>query len=88
MTRFGGIKSDRSDHYIFPFYKNLQEGRVELFEVITQLFKILGNCGLCYFGWLLLKLIVAILICKHPELTNEKVKYITHMIVKDKHHSN
>ena len=55
--------------------------------LLTQLLKILGYTGVCYFGWLLLKLIVAILICRHPELSNEKVKYITRMIAKDKHQS-
>ena len=55
--------------------------------LLTQLLKILGYTGVCYLGWLLLKLIVAILICRHPELSNEKVKYITRMIAKDKHQS-
>lgn len=55
--------------------------------VLTQFFKVLGCAGLCYFGWLFLKLIVTILICRHPELSNEKVKYITRMIAKDKHQS-
>ena len=60
---------------------------VELLETLTQLLKVLGSVGLCYFGYLILKLVVTILICKHPELSNEKVKYITHMIAKDKHQS-
>ena len=58
-----------------------------MLEVLTQLFKVLGSIGMCYFGYLILKLVVTILICKHPELSNEKVKYITHMIAKDKHQS-
>lgn len=32
----------------------------------------------------LLKAFVSWLICKHPRLSDEKVKYITHMITKDK----
>ncbi|WP_448902221.1 hypothetical protein [Eubacterium sp.] len=55
--------------------------------VLTKILNILGYTGLCYFGYLILKLVVTILICKHPELSNEKVKYITHMIAKDKHQS-
>lgn len=70
------------------FYEILTEGRVELLEVLTQLLKVLGSAGICYFGWLILKLVVTILICRHPELSNEKVKYITNMISKDKHQSN
>ena len=85
---FGNKYSGRSDQYIFPSYKNLQEGRVELLVVLTQFLKILGCAGLCYIGCLALKLVVTILICKHPELSETKVKYITRMIAKDKHQSN
>ena len=55
-----------------------------MLEVLTQLLKVLGSIGMCYFGYLILKLVVTILICKHPELSNEKVKYITEMISKNK----
>lgn len=55
--------------------------------VLTQSLKVLGCTGLCYFGYLILKLVVTVLICKYPELSNEKVKYITHMISKGKHQS-
>ena len=55
--------------------------------VLTQLLKILGCAGLCYFGYLTLKLVVTILICKNPKLSDDKVKYITRMISKDKHQS-
>ena len=68
--------------------KKLQEGRVELLVVLTEILKVLGCVGLCYFGYLTLKLVVAILICRHPELSEKKVKYITSMIAKDKHQSN
>lgn len=44
----------------------------------------LVSCGLfgfiCYVLWIVCKLIVTAMICKHPELSDEKVKYITHMI--------
>nr|DAD59812.1 MAG TPA: hypothetical protein [Bacteriophage sp.] len=60
---------------------------IGLLVVLTKILNILGYAGLCYFGYLLLKLVVTILICKHPELSNEKVKYITHMVAKDKHQS-
>nr|DAZ74740.1 MAG TPA: hypothetical protein [Caudoviricetes sp.] len=55
--------------------------------VLTQLLKILGCTGLCYFGYLILKLVAIILICKNSKLSDEKVKYITRMISKDKHQS-
>jgi len=58
-----------------------------LLVVLTQLLKILGCTGVCYFGYLILKLVATILICKNPKLSDEKVKYITRMISKDKHQS-
>jgi len=58
-----------------------------LLIVLTQLLKILGCTGLCYFGYLILKLVAIILICKNSKLSDEKVKYITRMISKDKHQS-
>jgi hypothetical protein len=77
--------SDRSGRYKFPSYEILTEGRVGLLEVFLRLISagIIG--GVCYILWLVLKLIVTHMICKHPELTNEKVKYITNMISKNKH---
>ena len=85
---FGNKYSGRSDQYNFPSYESLQEGRVELLVALTEILKVLGCVGLCYFGYLTLKLVVAILICRHPELSEKKVKYITSMIAKDKHQSN
>lgn len=80
------INSGHSDQYNFPYvYEILTEGRVELLEILTKIFEILGCAGLCYAGYLILKLVVAILICKHPELSNQKVKYITDMVSKFKH---
>ena len=70
------------------FKETHTEGRVELLVVLTEILKVLGCVGLCYFGYLTLKLVVAILICRHPELSEKKVKYITSMIAKDKHKSN
>ena len=68
------------------FYKILTEGRVELLETLTQILGNLGCVGLCYCGWLILKLIVTILICRHPELSEKKVEHITNMISKNTHH--
>ena len=85
---FGNKYSGRSDQYNFPSYESLQEGRVELLVTLTEILKVLGCVGLCYFGYLTLKLVVAILICRHPELSEKKVKYITSMIAKYKHQSN
>ena len=85
---FGNKYSGRSDQYNFPSYESLQEGRVELLVALTEILKVLGCVGLCYFGCLTLKLVVAILICRHPELSEKKVKYITSMIAKDRHQSN
>ena len=31
----------------------------------------------------MLKFAIALLICRHPELSNKKVKYLTRMITKD-----
>ena len=70
------------------FKETHTEGRVELLVVLTEILKVLGCVGLCYFGYLILKLVVTILICRHPELSEKKVKYITNMIAKDKHQSN
>ncbi len=64
------------------------EGRVELLVALTETLKVLGCVGLCYFGYLVLKLVTTILICRRPELSDKKVKYITNMIAKDKHQSN
>jgi hypothetical protein len=73
---------------ISQLLEHYKEGRIGLLVVLTKILNILGYTGLCYFGYLILKLVIAILICKHPELSNEKVKYITRMIAKDKHQSN
>ena len=56
--------------------------------VLTNLFTILGCSGLCYILFLALKLTVVILICRHPELSDDKVKYITNMIAKRRQQSN
>lgn len=73
---------------ISQLLEHYKEGGIGLLVVLTKILNILGYTGLCYFGYLILKLVIAILICKHPELSNEKVKYITRMIAKDKHQSN
>ena len=56
-------------------------------EVLTKILMVLGVPGICYLTWLGLKFVVTLLICKHPELSDNKVKYITRLIAKDKHQS-
>nr|DAE28763.1 MAG TPA: hypothetical protein [virus sp. ctmTa7] len=67
--------------------KYYKEGRVELLETLTQIIKIFEPVSICYLGYLGLKMFTIIHICKHPELSDEKVKYITTMVSKDKHNS-
>ncbi len=59
-----------------------------MLDILTHIFKILGCSGFCYLCYLGLKFATVIYICKHSELTENKVKYITRMISKDKHKSN
>jgi len=58
-----------------------------LFDILTNVIRVLGCASICYLGYLGLKLVVTILICKHPELSEKKVQYITRMVTKDKHQS-
>lgn len=39
--------------------------------------------GICIIGRYILKYAVVLLICKHPELSNDKVRSLTRMITKD-----
>lgn len=39
--------------------------------------------GICILGRYILKYLVVLLICKTPQLSDDKVKYITKMISKD-----
>ena len=88
-ARVGNKYSGRSDQYNFPnVLRNSYRREGRMLVVLTEIFEVLGSVGLCYFGWLALKLVVTILICRHPELSENKVKYITNMIAKDKHQSN
>lgn len=65
-------------------YEILTEGRVDLLDVLIIIAKVLGGSGLCYVLYMCTKLVTVNLVCKHPELTDDKVKYITRMIAKDK----
>lgn len=58
-----------------------------MLDTLTQFVKIFGPVSICYLGYLGLKLFTIFYICKHPELSDEKVKYITTMVSKDKHNS-
>lgn len=59
-----------------------------MLEVLSLIFKVLGCSGICYVLYLCAKLMTVSFVCNHPELTDDKVKYITRMIAKDKHQSN
>ena len=59
------------------FYEILTEGRVELLEF----FKILVSRGKYGLSTVIGKVIVTKMICNHPELTDEKVKNITNMML-------
>lgn len=52
---------------------------------ILKLISIPSFCYICYLG---LKLFTLNMICKHPELSDNKVKYITNMVTKNKHKIN
>ena len=58
-------------------------------ENLSELLLKLVSCGLYgfigYCLWLAVKVIVTAMICKHPELSDNKVKYITRMISKNEH---
>ena len=58
-------------------------GEKLMIKIIIHLISILGVIGICCIANLGLKLIVTHMICKHPELSNKKVKYITQMINKN-----
>ena len=56
----------------------------EALEIMLKLV----SCGLfgfvCYVFGQVCRLIVTAMIFKHPELSDDKVKYITHMITENK----
>ena len=54
----------------------------DLGEFLLELVKcgLFGFASICLYGFL--KVIVAAMICKHKDLSNEKVKYITKMFSK------
>jgi len=58
-----------------------------LINIFTKVIEVSASCGICYLAYLGLKFVVTLQICKHPELSDEKVKCITRMIAKDRHHS-
>lgn len=59
-------------------------------DLILEILPQLASCGLfglvAYILWLVAKIIVTAMICKHPEFSNEKVKYLTNMMGKNKHY--
>lgn len=57
----------------------------ELMGVIIPIIKVLGSVGLCYAASLIVRFGIAVLVCRHPSLSDDKVKYITQMFSKDHH---
>lgn len=57
----------------------------ELVGVIIPIIKVLGSVGLCYAVSLIVRFGIAVLVCRHPNLSDDKVKYITQMFSKDYH---
>lgn len=58
---------------------------IELSGIIIPIIKVLGSVGLCYAASLIVRFGIVILICHHPNLSDDKVKYITQMFSKDHH---
>ena len=56
-----------------------------LVEFIISIAKIVGGIGLCYLASLATRFGIAHLLCHHPNLSDDKVKYITQMFSKDRH---
>lgn len=54
-------------------------------SVLILILKILGGSGLCYLACLFVKCFAIVYICKHPELSDQKVKAITKMVSKGKY---
>ena len=57
-------------------------------EALDIMLKLVA-CGLFvfigYILWLVCKIVVTAMICKYPELSDNKVKYLTRMIAENKH---
>ena len=70
---------------IFLNAKTTRRTEEDLDEIIIHLvsYGLYGFIG--YVLWLATKIIVAAMICKHNELSDDKVKYLTHMISKNQH---
>ena len=54
-------------------------------EIALLIIKVLGGAGLCYAMHVGVKIYAIHIVAMHPELTDQKVKYIAGMITKDKH---
>lgn len=55
-----------------------------MYGLIKDLTSVVIIPGLLYLLYLLSKTFTVWMICRHPELSVEKVKYITRMMTKDK----
>lgn len=53
-------------------------------EATKFIFFVLGSYGVVSIFNLIMKTVVTVIICRHPNLSNQKVNYITRMFYKDK----
>lgn len=54
-------------------------------EIVLLIIKVLGGAGLCYAMHVGAKVYAIHTVAVHPELSDQKVKYIAGMVTKDKH---
>ena len=60
------------------YYEKIStEGMVEVIYVLTKVLTVLGTTGICFALSLIIKLGFTWIVCKHPELSDDKVKYLT-----------
>nr|DAN90755.1 MAG TPA: hypothetical protein [Bacteriophage sp.]DAX07442.1 MAG TPA: hypothetical protein [Bacteriophage sp.]DAX09840.1 MAG TPA: hypothetical protein [Bacteriophage sp.] len=72
----------------FPnlYFYSIEKGGeiIIMVDIIIAILKLMGCGGICYFIWLTYEFISIVLICRHNELSDKKVKYITQMFSKSK----
>ena len=70
---------------LFGCAKNTCRLEENLIDFLLKLvsFGLYGFIGYCFLN--VCKVIVAAMICNHPELSDDKVKYLTRMISKNEH---
>lgn len=75
--------SGRSARYKFPIYEILTEGRVELVEVLQILLSGGLIYGICHIVTVIGKCIVATIVSKNNEISDDKAKSMTKMMSKN-----